>query len=332
MSTRTPIPAPVVARDDAAAARLVLCFALGLAALLALPVHAAEPPLADDSTRAANAVHELGSRLRSALVARIAAAGAPAAVGFCADEAPGIAAAVAAEHGLRIGRTALRVRNADNAASAWQSAALEGFARDASAGTAPASLRSSATTGLPAGVRLRYMQGIATEAPCLACHGTQVQPAIAQAIRARYPDDAATGFSEGSLRGAFWVEVGDAAGSDARRLVALTPTQQDDLRAQMRAHMASTQAMLAALAADDWQAVASAADGFGPGQAGAGGHSFRAALPAEWFTFAQPMHMALRELADEARGEQRMPQALRLLADAHARCVGCHAVFRVGAR
>jgi hypothetical protein len=34
-----------------------------------------------------------------------------------------------------------------------------------------------------------------------------VAPAIAGAIRRLYPADAATGFAEGDLRGALWVEV-----------------------------------------------------------------------------------------------------------------------------
>ena len=54
---------------------------------------------------------------------------------------------------------------------------------------------------------LRLMRGIATEPGCLACHGAQVAPAVRAAIAAHYPDDAATGFAVGDLRGGLWVEV-----------------------------------------------------------------------------------------------------------------------------
>ncbi|MDT4883752.1 hypothetical protein FQZ97_1198250 [compost metagenome] len=55
------------------------------------------------------------------------------------------------------------------------------------------------------------MRGIATEPGCLACHGTQMAPQVRAAIAAHYPDDAATGFAVGDLRGGLWVEVPAAA-------------------------------------------------------------------------------------------------------------------------
>ena len=38
---------------------------------------------------------------------------------------------------------------------------------------------------------------------CLACHGSDIEPQTAAAIRALYPDDEAVGFAVGDLRGAF---------------------------------------------------------------------------------------------------------------------------------
>jgi hypothetical protein len=37
---------------------------------------------------------------------------------------------------------------------------------------------------------------------CLQCHGEALAPEVTQALAARYPDDRATGFREGQLRGA----------------------------------------------------------------------------------------------------------------------------------
>jgi len=44
---------------------------------------------------------------------------------------------------------------------------------------------------------------------CVVCHGdpAQIPDAVLAALAARYPDDRATGFAEGDLRGWFWVEV-----------------------------------------------------------------------------------------------------------------------------
>lgn len=296
---------------------------------------------ADDAVRAQAAVADLGSQLRSALMARVKAEGPVAAIDFCHDQAPLIAAEVAKKHGLSIGRTSVRTRSPGNAPADWQGVVLADFETQAQVGSAPQSLRFSSSEGLPEGVALRYMQGIATEAPCLACHGQTLAEPVAQAIKAHYPGDAATGFREGQLRGAFWVEVpasgnAKAESADTRTAVPMSESQQAELRAQMRKHLESLQATLAALAASDWTAVATAANTLTPGQGRGMGqgpmHSFRSALPPDWFTFARPMHQQFAAIAAEATGERRSDVALAALAQAAAQCTGCHASFRVVAQ
>ncbi|MDY0022433.1 c-type heme family protein, partial [Arenimonas caeni] len=61
--------------------------------------------------------------------------------------------------------------------------------------------------GLPEGVSLRLARGIRVEAACLMCHGDNIAPPIAERLAALYPEDGATGFLEGDLRGLVWVEV-----------------------------------------------------------------------------------------------------------------------------
>lgn len=294
---------------------------------------------ADDAARAQAAVNDLGTQLRSALMARVKAEGPVAAIDFCHDQAPLIATEVAKKHGLSIGRTSVRTRSPGNAPADWQRVVLADFETRAQAGSAPQTLRFSSSEGLPEGIALRYMQGIATEAPCLACHGQTLAEPVAQAIKAHYPEDAATGFREGQLRGAFWVEVPAAAGNaqtdvaDTRTAVPMSDSQQAELRAQMRKHLESLQATLAALAAADWTAVATAANTLTPGQGRGMGqgpmHSFRSALPQDWFTFARPMHQQFAAIAAEAAGQRRSDVALAALAQATAQCTGCHAHFRV---
>jgi len=50
---------------------------------------------------------------------------------------------------------------------------------------------------------------------CLACHGDNIAPEVTAAIRAHYPEDQATGFATGQLRGAFSIRWDDAALSRA---------------------------------------------------------------------------------------------------------------------
>lgn len=331
--------------------RLVL-WNLQLAALALL--FAGSSAQADDRARAEGAAKDFGQQLRAALVAKMEAAGPVAAIDFCRDEAPTIAVAVGQKHGVRVGRTSLRTRNPANAPLPWQQVVLGDFAAQAQAGTPPPQLRYASSEQLPAGVALRYMQGIGTEAPCLICHGETLAEPVAQAIEARYPADAATGFKEGQLRGAFWVEVPVAPAVDTRAAITMTSAQREELRAQMRTHLESVQAILAALAASDWNAVGSAAASFGPGPGagtgpGPGGgmgqgpgrgqgqghgpmHSFRSALPDGWFTFARPMHQAMRAIADEATIEQRSSEVIAQLARATAQCTACHASFRIESR
>ncbi len=167
------------------------------------------PALDPDLDRAKAAAQAFSARLRGRLQAAMQAGGPTAAVEVCHAEAPAIAYSVMAEHGVRLGRVALpgRNRNAGQAAEGWQLATLEAFQQAVLEGAPAAEQVSVVREGLPEGVALRLMRGIATEPGCLACHGAQVAPAVRTAIAAHYPDDAATGFAVGDLRGGLWVEV-----------------------------------------------------------------------------------------------------------------------------
>lgn len=125
---------------------------------------------------------------------------------------------------------------------------------------------------------------------------------------------------------------------DLRAPVVMTPAQQAELRAEMRRHLETLQAVLAALSAGDIQAAGEAATTIGPGGGGAGQgrgqgggprHGFRQALPEAWFVHARPMHQQFRRIADEARGEGDRDRMLAALAEATAHCNACHASFRL---
>jgi hypothetical protein len=53
------------------------------------------------------------------------------------------------------------------------------------------------------------MRAIRLQEFCLACHGPadSIAPAVKQVITARYPNDQATGYAIGELRGAISVRV-----------------------------------------------------------------------------------------------------------------------------
>jgi protein tyrosine phosphatase (PTP) superfamily phosphohydrolase (DUF442 family) len=158
---------------------------------------------AEQKSRAEDARAEMFSRLVAALGAAMSApaadgtpAGPVAAIAVCKTEAPRIAQAVAREKGVMIGRTSDRLRNTGNAAPAWAVALLA---------ARPESARLSANTDGSLGVTLP----ITISAQCIACHGARdrLAPGVAEALAKLYPNDQATGYDDGDLRGWFWVEV-----------------------------------------------------------------------------------------------------------------------------
>ena len=183
--------------------------ALFLAALAAYPATAEEPaPWVVDSRAAAQA---LGSRLMGELTAALARSPA-AAIDVCSDRAPQIAAEEAAARGAELGRTAVRFRNPDHAPQAWQRRGLESLAAALGAGADPATLEFTEVAATDGAVERRWMKPIMTAPLCLTCHGATLAPEVAAAVEARYPDDTATGFAAGDLRGAFYVVWREPAG------------------------------------------------------------------------------------------------------------------------
>ena len=169
----------------------------------------AEEATPDAQARGQAAMREFGDRLRNELRAAMSQDGAAGAVSFCHDQAPRIADEVMATHGVRLGRVAVagRNRNPGNAHGGWQGELLDSFQLAVNTGGAPESQMAVIRDDVPAGVELRLARGIRVEAACLMCHGDNIAPPIAERLAALYPEDRATGFLEGDLRGLVWVEV-----------------------------------------------------------------------------------------------------------------------------
>jgi hypothetical protein len=158
------------------------------------------------------AVKELGQDLKKRLMAAIKAGGPISAIGVCKTIAPALAQKTGAAHGLKVRRTALRVRNPANAPDAWERGVLEQFAAQIKAGADPSKLEhAEVVTNASGAGTFRYMKAIPMRAqPCLLCHGAP-EPALKAAIDRLYPQDQAIGFRPGELRGAFSVSAPAAA-------------------------------------------------------------------------------------------------------------------------
>lgn len=193
--TRAPLTGPAPSLPPALPGEPPAPVVLGLEPVL--PATAA-PDVVALEAEARGLVAPFGAELLATVRQAMAAGGAVSAIDACQVLAP----AIAGRHSRQpwtVGRTALRLRNPANAPDAWEREVLEHFAAEAAKGRPLAELRH----GEVVGGEFRYLQAIATAEPCLACHGAALAPEVAAALQARYPQDAATGFAAGELRGAF---------------------------------------------------------------------------------------------------------------------------------
>ena len=175
--------------------------AMGLVAGCGRGSKAPEPTSAD-----AERGHAAVTRLKSTLVQRLGQAmsgGAPAALGVCSAEAPAIAASLSVD-GVALGRATRKPRNPANLAAGWQAEALARFEADAAAGRPLA--EQHYLRALP-GDRVAYAEPLVIQPVCLTCHGADLAPEVATALAARYPEDRATGYQAGDLRGVVWAEL-----------------------------------------------------------------------------------------------------------------------------
>lgn len=173
-----------------------------LAMLLSGRVHAAE---ATDQVTAQAAIAAFAGALKAELTSAMQAGGPLNAIEVCNARAPAIAAAVSLERGMQLSRVSLRNRNPDNAPNVWQAAVLQEFEARIADGENAAGLAWQENAETDGQRQFRFMKAIPTGSLCLACHGESISPPVSEKIAELYPNDKATGFREGDLRGAFVV-------------------------------------------------------------------------------------------------------------------------------
>lgn len=153
------------------------------------------------------AIQQLGSELKTTLTATMKAKGPTAALEVCNIEAPVITANVSTEQNIEVKRTSLKPRNQLNTPDEWEQNIMRSFEQQKSDGAGIATLQESQITTIDGQRTFRYMKAIPTQEACLACHGANIKPELQKTISTLYPNDQATGFAAGDIRGAFTVKI-----------------------------------------------------------------------------------------------------------------------------
>jgi hypothetical protein len=166
-----------------------------------------EPRVGGALAEARVAARELSEKIRGLLMHELAGGGFEGAVAVCAAKAPAETAEYRRTFGNPIRRVSLRPRNPANEPDAWERAGLLSFDRLAAL-ERPGAERWEVVRD-DGRETLRYMKPLVANAMCLTCHGdrAKIPPAVLAVVAKQYPQDRATGYAAGDVRGAVSVEV-----------------------------------------------------------------------------------------------------------------------------
>lgn len=180
--------------------------------LLAMPVaaeHHAAPSQQAMTDEAQQVAGQLVEQLGSALKQALAESGPEGAISVCRDTAPMLAASLSRQTGWKVSRVSLKTRNPlIGQPDAWEQQVLHGFDEAAAAARNPSQLQHAEIVTEPTGRFFRYMKALPVKPLCLTCHGTETTiPASVQArLQKEYPNDRATGYYAGQVRGAVTIK------------------------------------------------------------------------------------------------------------------------------
>lgn len=155
-----------------------------------------QSPSEEQKSQMLAAKDALFQKLSGRLMEAMGQGGAESAISICKSEAIELTQQIGDEYGLSIGRTGVRLRNSNNQAPSWAKPLTDEKLAEPKFVTLS---NGSSAALLP----------IKLQPQCVMCHGPedQIAPSIKNRLASLYPNDAATGFEVGELRGWFWIEM-----------------------------------------------------------------------------------------------------------------------------
>ena len=179
-----------------------------IAACLIVPPAAAEHTAAQKQAmkkEAQQVTKELVSKLGAALKQALSESGPEDAISVCRDTAPMLANSLSRRTGWKVSRVSLQARNPlIGQPDAWEQEILQRFDYEAAGGAIAAKLYVAEIVTEPQAEYFRFMKALPVKPLCLTCHGTErtIPASVQVRLAQEYPNDAATGYSAGQIRGA----------------------------------------------------------------------------------------------------------------------------------
>jgi hypothetical protein len=140
--------------------------------------------------------------LKGELKKAMQAGGPVNALSVCHTKAIPITNEVASRHGVHLSRVSLKNRNPNNVPNEWQKPVLGEFDARAAKGEDPKTMAFATIVEVDGKKQFRFMKAMPVGKVCLNCHGTELKPEVRAKLDDLYPDDKATGYSLGQVRGA----------------------------------------------------------------------------------------------------------------------------------
>lgn len=117
--------------------------------------------------------------------------------------------------------------------------------------------------------------------------------------------------------------------TDARQVIALTAAQRAHVLGEMRALLSGTQAILAALAADDMAAVAREAEALGMQMGHKAENHLHDVLPPAFMQLGMAVHQDFDRIAADAESRKDVKNSLQQLSATLNTCAVCHEAYRI---
>lgn len=175
---------------------------LFLTALVTLPIssYAEKPDMLALKAEAVAIVKQFGGSLKPQLKKALKEGGVEHAIKVCSEKAPQIALDLSNKTQWSVKRVSLKARNNQTAQpDPWETMVLEEFNTKQQQGMPVKNMAKAAVVEN----EFRFMKAQGVAPLCLTCHGTKLSNETKSALESIYPNDQATGYQLGQVRGAF---------------------------------------------------------------------------------------------------------------------------------